>query len=323
VSAPPPVAAAAATARPRTDLRLALGLAAVLLATMLIGRSGGSLGATTTVEVGLTLIGTAVAAAGVLAAPTPARPWGRITLLALAGLTAWTALSIIWSLVPDVTWLDANRAIAYLAVLAGAIGLARLYPWQAGTIATGVLIATVGLCVSALALKAFPVALNSTEELARLRDPIDYWNALGLLAGMAVPPALWLGARREGPPALRALGYPLLGLAIVTLMLSYSRGAIIAVVAGLACWFLLVPLRLRGLTVLLCAAAGGGAVSVWAFASDALSKDRAPLTQRVSAGDDLALLCTARWRRPGAGAPGWAPWAPAWRACWPSWRSWP
>jgi tetratricopeptide (TPR) repeat protein len=274
-----------------TNAKLSLGLAVVLVLTALLAKGGTSLGPMTLVEVGLTLIGAGVAAAAVLAAPTPARPWGRVTLLALAALTAWTALSVIWSITPDISWQDANLAIAYLAAFAGGIGLARLFPWQAGNVLAGVLLASIAVCVIALAIKAFPVVFNSTEELARLREPIDYWNALGLLAAFAVPPALWLGARREGPPALRALGPPLVGLALVVVLLSYSRGVLIALTVGLAFWFAFVPLRLRGVVVGLAGAAGGAAVGVWAFAEDALAEDRAPLAQRVSAGEDLAVYC--------------------------------
>ena len=277
--------------RPGTGAKLTIGLGAVLTLVALIAKGGTSLGPMTLVEIAVTLLGAGVAAAAALAAPTPQRSWGGVTLLAVAALTVWTALSVIWSVVPDVSWADANRAIAYLFAFAGAIGLARLWPWRAGSVLGAVLVAASAISVISLALKSFPVAFNSTEELARLREPLDYWNALGLMAAFAVPPCLWLGARREGPPALRALAWPLLGLAGIVVALSYSRGVLIALVVGVAFWFAVVPLRLRGLAVLLAGSAGAAAVSVWAFADDALSKDRAPLTQRVDAGEQLALFC--------------------------------
>ena len=270
--------------------RLALALGAVLLAAALIAKAGGSLGPTTTVQIGVTLLGAGVAAAALLAAPTPLRAWGVGTLALLGALTAWTALSTIWSVQPADSWLDANRAIAYFAAFAGAIGLARLFPRRAGAIVTAVLLATVTVCVVALVVKSFPVGFDSKEELARLRQPLDYWNALGLLGAFAVPAGLWVGARRAGAPGTRALAFPAIGLALVTVLLSYSRGALIALGVGLAFWFAVVPLRLRGLAVLLPSAAVAGGVSAYAFASDALSKDRAPLADRVGAGHTLALL---------------------------------
>ncbi|MDX6671141.1 MAG: hypothetical protein QOI91_1504 [Solirubrobacteraceae bacterium] len=274
-----------------TGGRLAIGLAVAIVLSALVAKGGASLGSSTLVDVVLTLGGCGLAAAALLTAPTPQRRWGTAALVALGALTAWTALSVIWSVAPERSWADANRAIAYLAVFAGAIGAARLWPRRPGAVVAGVLLASVSISVVALLLKAFPVAFDSTQELARMRDPLDYWNALGLLAAFALPAALWLGARREGRPALRALAYPLFGLSVFVVALSYSRGALIAVVAGVAFWFALVPLRLRGLVVALVGSAGGVALALWAFGQDALSKDRAPLTQRVDTGQDLFLLC--------------------------------
>ena len=42
---------------------------------------------------------------------------------------------------------------------------------------------------------------------------------------------LWLGARRAGHALFSALAYPAMGLMLVTLMLAYSRGALVALVA--------------------------------------------------------------------------------------------
>ena len=46
--------------------------------------------------------------------------------------------------------------------------------------------------------------------------------------------------------ALNALAYPALGLLLVGLLLAYSRGSVLAMAIGCALWFILVPLRLRG-----------------------------------------------------------------------------
>ena len=94
--------------------------------------------------------------------------------------------------------------------------------------------------------KVFPGALNPDEIYARLREPFGYWNAVGLTAALGVPGCLWLGARRSGHAALNALAYPALGLLLVTILLAYSRGALLAAGVGAAFWFAVVPLRLRG-----------------------------------------------------------------------------
>ena len=49
---------------------------------------------------------------------------------------------------------------------------------------------------------------------------------------MGVICCLWLGARRAGHALLSALAYPALGLLLVTLLLAYSRGALVALALG-------------------------------------------------------------------------------------------
>ena len=269
---------------------LPFGLGAGLAAVALIAKGGTELAPTTGTEIAIILVGAAVVICALLFAPTPQRRWGGVTLILLAGLAGWMALSIGWSIQPADSWSETNRTVAYVAAFAGALGMARLAPERGRAILTAVLVACLAVCVIALVEKALPAATNSTAELARLREPLGYWNALGLLAALAVPPCLWLGARREGAPGQRVLAYPLLGLALVTVLFSYSRGALAALAIGLAFWFAAVPLRLRGLVVLATAAVPTAALTAWAFTEDALSKDRQPLADRIAAGHQLALL---------------------------------
>jgi hypothetical protein len=74
------------------------------------------------------------------------------------------------------------------------------------------------------------------------------------------------------------------------MMLSYSRGALAALVLGIAVWFLLVPLRLRALVTLAGAVAVAGPVIAWAFRQDGLTTDRAPIAARVDAGHEFGAL---------------------------------
>ena len=68
---------------------------------------------------------------------------------------------------------------------------------------------------------------------ARLEEPYGYWNAIGLTAAMGAICCMWLGARRAGHALLNALAYPAMGIVLVTLMLAYSRGALVALAIGL------------------------------------------------------------------------------------------
>ncbi len=105
--------------------------------------------------------------------------------------------------------------------------------------------ATVVVCGYALLAKVFPATLNADDTLGRLRVPFGYWNATGLMAALGLPVCLWAGTRPATGRVLRSLTVPALALLLTTLTLSYSRGALLAAVIGLGCWFVLVPLRLR------------------------------------------------------------------------------
>ena len=60
----------------------------------------------------------------------------------------------------------------------------------------------------ALLTKVFPASLAPDETYARLREPFAYWNSVGLMAALGVPPMLWLAARRSGHAAVNALAWP-------------------------------------------------------------------------------------------------------------------
>ena len=86
-------------------------------------------------------------------------------------------------------------------------------------------------------------------------------------------------------------------------MLSYSRGALLALGIGLVFWFAVVPLRLRAAAPLIAAAVASAPVVAWAFARDALSTERIPLAARADAGHDLGALLAAPVRRAAGGRP--------------------
>jgi hypothetical protein len=272
---------------------VSVSVALVILLVTFVARGGVRLEPTTVVEIGLMLVGTGLVVAACIAEPRTAgsRPlYGVWVVLAFALLTAYTALSIIWSLAPSDSWLEANRMLAYLATLAGAVAFVRLAPNRWAEVLYGVIAGTVVVCAWALLTKVFPAALASDEQLARLRAPFEYWNSVGLMAACAVPPLLWLAARRSGSTVLNVIAWPLLGIALVCLMLSYSRGSLIALGIGAAIWFAAVPLRLRAVAALVCSALLATPVVLWAFAQDGLTTDRAPMAARVDAGHELGAL---------------------------------
>lgn len=271
------------------DPLVTIALAALLIAVAFTGRGGAALARTTTVEIALTLLGAAAVAVAILIRSPQRRLWGGVTLLLFGALAVWTAFSIAWSIQPSDSWQAANLTLAYLAAFAGVLALVHVAPERWSALLGAVVLASVVLCGYALLAKVFP-SISPLDVYARLRAPFEYWNAVGLMAAIGIPGCLWLGARRDGHAALGALAVPALGLLLVALLLSYGRGPLLAAGIAVACWFAIVPLRLRGLAVLAAAGAGTAVVCVWAFANEALTTDGTPLDVRADAGHSLGLL---------------------------------
>jgi O-Antigen ligase len=247
----------------------------------------------TTTEIVLTLGCGAIVAAAVLLTPYGRRVYGLWSVGLLLALAALSALSVVWSVQPDASWQNAGLIFAYSAVFGAAVVLARAAPGRWPAVLGGVTLAAVVVCGYALLTKVFPASLDAHDIYARLQAPYGYWNATGLTAAMGVIGCMWLGARRAGHALLSALAYPAMGLLLLTLMLAYSRGALVAVALGLALWFCIVPLRLRGAAVLIVGGVGAGLVVAWDFSRHALSTDSVALHARVIAGRQLGVLVVA------------------------------
>jgi hypothetical protein len=244
----------------------------------------------TTMEIILTLgCGALVAGVVLLTAPGK-RVYGLWSVGLLLAFAALSALSVVWSVQPDASWQNAGLMLAYSAVFGAAVVLARAAPARWPAVIGGVTLAAVVVCGYALLTKVFPSWLDAHDTYARLQAPYGYWNATGLTAAIGVLGCMWLGARRAGHALLSALAYPAIGLLLVTLMLAYSRGALVATAVGLALWLCIVPLRLRGAAVLLTGAVGAGLVVAWDFSTHALSAESVALHARVVAGRQLGVL---------------------------------
>ncbi len=260
-----------------------------------LAKGGLNLESMTSTEIVLTLAsGLAVVVAIVL---TPAArslledpKYGLWPVALLIAFTALSGLSVVWSVQPDLSWQDAGRLLAYSGVFGASVALVRLAPDRWPAILGGLTLAATIVCAYALATKVFPGRLAPAVTYARLEEPYGYWNAIGLTAAMGAIGCLWLGARRSGHALLSALAYPAMGIMGVTLMLAYSRGALVALAIGVALWLCIVPLRLRSAAVLIVGGIGATAVVGWDFSRHALTTDNIPLAQRATAGHQLGVL---------------------------------
>ena len=254
------------------------------------GAEGGTeLTRTTVTEVAIVIAAGLVVAAAFL--------WGRsstrhgVTTLLLFTLFAFLiALSVLWSIAPELTYVEAGRTFAYLALFGAAVAGGRLAPRAAPELLLGLFIAAVVPVAYALASRVWPGALAENEVSNRLGQPFDYWNALGCVAAMGVPVALWLGSRRIGSSTARVLAYPAMGAFVLAILLTQSRGAAAAALVGAIGWFALVPLRLRSLPVVIVPTGAAAAVAAWALSKDPFSKSLQPLAAKQEVAGDFGAL---------------------------------
>ena len=260
------------------------------LAAVSFGAAGGTeLSRTSITEVLILLAGVGVIAAAML--------WGRAgplfgatSLVAFALLAVLTSLSVLWSVVPELSYVEAGRTLSYLVVFAAAIAGARLAPRAVGGVAGGVLLGAMLPVAYSLASRIWPGSLAENELSNRIGAPFQYWNAVGTVAAIAVPLALWLGSRRTGSVWGRALAYPALGLCVLAILLTQSRGALAAGLIAAALWLAIVPLRLRSIPVIIVPAVAASAVGAWALSKDPFSKSLQPLEAKEAVAGDFGLL---------------------------------
>ncbi|MEX1358096.1 MAG: hypothetical protein WD981_05685, partial [Gaiellaceae bacterium] len=148
----------------------------------------------------------------------------------LAGLALWSAATIVWSIEPDRSWDSFNRTAVYLAVV-GLGAVAGATPRAAATLLAVLFAVTLAW---ALVTVVVPALGPDVERSARLREPVEYWNALALVAAMALPVWLWL-RRPVGAVAIFAT--------VVALALTTSRGGVLVALVAVAAWLALVRPR--------------------------------------------------------------------------------
>jgi hypothetical protein len=125
---------------------------------------------------------------GALALRAPRAGW--IALGLLAAFACWTGVTLLWSVAPDQTWIECNRAITYLIVLGLAICLGASHPRAPRLAADGSAVVAVLVAAYALGQKLLPgvrvagvLNLDRTGSLPRLQDR----SATGTRSGRSSP----------------------------------------------------------------------------------------------------------------------------------------
>src|SRR4051794_1686184 len=207
-------------------------------------------------------------------APLPRSAAGWIAVAGLAGMTAWTAISLAWAPQGGPAIGNVQRLALYLAALLvgiGALRHARALRAVEPALAAGATI-VVGY---GLAGRLLPGLLHfhvSASAGGRLEQPITYWNGEGALAAVGLVLTARIAGDRSRPRWMRATAAAC-GVWLATgVYLSYSRGAIAVSVVGLLVLLALAPSRLQlraslvtlvlGIAAAACSAAFAGVASL-------------------------------------------------------------
>jgi O-antigen ligase len=222
--------------------------------------------------------------------PLPSSTAGRLALGGLFLLTAWTALSLIWAPLGGRAQDDLQRLLLYLGFFIAALMLLRgagARRWLEPAVVLGSL-AVVGYGLAERLLPGLLEFDRSQTASGRLEQPLTYWNAEGAVAAVGLLLAVRLAGDPARPKALRsaaAAAGVVLGLGVY---LTFSRGALAAVAAGLVVLFALAPqgrAQLRGAVVVL------GAAAVAALVASRLpTVESLHIGQGGDSGDGLLML---------------------------------
>ncbi len=224
-----------------------------------------------------------------------ARPLSSMRLLdhvLLGGLAlfgAWVAISAIWSTTVTGAIEDSWRVLAYV----GAVGLTLLVVERRSVphLLGGTLLGVTAIGGYALLTRLLPDRLGDFQGLSTLRlaDPIGYWNGLGVYCAMGILLALGFAARGERV-AGRVLAAAVPVVLITAMYLTFSRGAWLALGAGLAAAVLLDPQRLQLVLTALALAPWSVLAVVAASRADALSTEGSRLADATHDGHRLLLV---------------------------------
>jgi len=198
--------------------------------------------------------------------------------LAVGGLlTAFAALTLgsaWWAPSAEDVFVEFNRASLYLGAFVLVVLVSRRL--RADAWLDGLAIAIVAIAAIALASRFFPDLFSERGLLEflpssrkRLSFPLDYWNGLGVLCGLAVPLLLRV-AVAAGNTIARAAAvapFPALGAAVY---LASSRGGAGAALAGGLAFAALTRRRWEAFGAVAVAAVGIAGVAVVLHARDEL-----------------------------------------------------
>ena len=224
--------------------------------------------------------------------PLPRGRGGRLALAGLAALFVLTLASMAWAPLAGPAYHDAQRVLLYVMALAAAAALLRprsLARAAEPALAAGALIVT-GYGLLGRLLPGIVHESTSASAGGRLDQPLTYWNASGSLAAIGFVLCARLAGDATRPRALRAAAAAACAPLGTGIYLSFSRGALAAVLAGLIALIALAPERRQLRAIVIGIAAGVIAAAASAAFPGVASLDGDLGTREAQGAAMLAIL---------------------------------
>jgi hypothetical protein len=215
-----------------------------------------------------------------------------VAIGALGAYALWSLLSSHWSHSPARALLDFDLANVYLFALILFGSSARSHRRVRWTVVVTCFSMFV-VCVVSLATRLrpdlFPIPTNLSPT--RLAFPLTYWNALGLFAVIGIILALHLASSTREPRLIRVLGTASLPIFAVTILLTFSRSALVVGGGGLLAYAALA--RPRGLLSAVLAAGPPAGFVLTSTYSEKLIANASTSAAAVSEGRHLVTVILA------------------------------
>jgi len=219
-------------------------------------------------------------------------PGLTVAAIALIAFAVWTLVSGSWSGAPGRALLEYDRALLYAALLV-LLGTLGRTDGRARLLLVALAAAAVVVAAAAAFTWLLPELLPAGTELSKERQgwPTSYWNATGLIAGLAVVWGVSLAGDAAQPALVRVLGAAAAPVGTAAIVFTASRGAALVAAGGVVVAVLAARTAATA-SGLLSALAGIVGGAVLALGVEGLNTPQ-PTAAAVAAGERAALALAA------------------------------
>ena len=210
--------------------------------------------------------------------------------VALGLFAVWVLASAIWSGAPTRAIAEFDRALLYLSALL-LFGIGRGPSVTLRRLPLAFLAAAGVLCIAGLVVRCLPDSwpFELPPENNRMDWPLSYENALGALAALGLVFALHGAAWSARPVIVRVLAASSAPIFAATLLLTFSRGAIVALALGVLAYLVMAPSRGTAIATIAAGIPAALAAKV-AYDAELLSSETPRAAQALAQGEDLAIV---------------------------------